>query len=392
VIIKNQSDFPDPTNGTITLENGVVYAADGFVTVDTPLELSGISPLIGRHGAADGFIFTGSGTMLQGDGAFMARDLYLHAPGETVFGLDADNTTEMLVESISLSDAAGLGNISSLGTISGYRVPSIKGCNFENFDSGLTFTGTSDKIFISSSPFRGVDASNVTILEFDENLDTGIIDMPNNYVKGVQSDTEVIRVDANASIGQIFQYRGTTHGSTVTKANILNGVAEKDKVGYQVTDSYPLADSVGVANYTLDSSSTVTISSQASDRFDASAYVTIPGATTPIVSKRFTHNNNEITYDGVRDANIDLHARISAGTATGDVIALAWFNNGSLVTGSATSVKTQGTGQAIETLLTSFGTDANVRNGDTYDVRVANLDSTNDIDVGELDGRLKGEF
>lgn len=389
-VIRDQADLPDPSNGTISLETGTVYAPKGFVTTDTPFDLQAgqPAPIVGRHGSTDGFIYTGGGTMFQGAGPHMARDCYFHAPGGTMYGLSAPNTTEMLVESCAFSDAAGIGSIVSLGTVDGYRVPTWKGCNFEDFAGGFTFTGSPDKIFFRGCPMRSVSAPNATILQFGANLNVDIVDMPNNYVKDVQSDTEVVNVDPSATINTIFQYRGNTHDSTVQESNILTGAAGVDQVGYRVSDSFPLSNSKSFADYTLDANSTATITTQASDKTDGDAYVRVPGTTTTGGLARFTHTDNLATYIGKRDRIANMTATLSLGTGTSDEVAAAFFKNASLVSGPPSRVQMNQQGGGVAKALTITAIEDSTTTDDEFDVRVANLGSTTDIDIGELNAKI----
>jgi len=395
-LISDSKDLPfDSNSNEHILKDDTVYKFDGFITSPYPIRLGNSTPLIGNHGATDGFIHTGMSTAIKGNGSgFFARDMYLHAPGGTVFDLTGTTSEEMLVESISISDAAGLGNIANLGTIDGFRVPSIKGCNFGNFDAGLLFTGTSEKIFISSSPFRGVTESGVTILDFDAGCTVGIVDLPNNYVKSVQSDTEVVRVDPSATVDDVFQYRGNTHDSSVTISNILTGAAGTEQIGYLVEGSFRLSDSTVAANYSLNSSSTTTITEQASSKTDESAYVKITGPTTTVIDERFTTGDNSVTYEGKKDTEMQLTANLAIGgdaAGNGDIVSAAWFKNGSIVAGTPTRVDTPGRGNQVAVALTVVGIDPDASTDDSYEVRIANLDSVSNIDVGEFDGLLQGD-
>lgn len=386
--ITEQADLPSPTSGTHSLEDNTAYHFVGFVDSPYGLELGSSTPLVGTHGALSGFIHTGGATAITGTNAgYFARDLYLHAPGGTMYDLTGDQSTEMLVESVSHSDAAGLGSIASLGTIEGYRVPTFKDTNFEDFDAGLTLTGTPNKIFFDSCPFRSVSASNVTILDFDENLSCSIVDMSENYVKSVQSDTQVVYVDPAATISRIFQYRGTTHDSTVARSNILNGAAGFEVLGYRVSDSFPLVNSGVIAQYSLDSTTTVTISSTATSKTDGAAYVSVGGSTSSFALERFSHTSpNQATYNGNRTRLLDLTASLAVGN--GDLIAAAFFLNGSLLSGTATRIQTDATAGGVDKSLTVPGVAGSINNGDTLDVRLANLTSTTDIEVGEMNVKM----
>jgi hypothetical protein len=390
-VVRSADDLPDANGGVRQLEAGTTYLFADFVTDPATLELapSPGSPLIGWHGGQSGYIHTGGGTVIQGtDAPVFMRNASFSGPGATMFDLTATTGVEVLVESCSFADPANLGNLASLGTIDGYRVPSFKGCNFEDFNAGLTFTGTSDKIFLSECPLRTVTASGVTILEFDADFETEVVDITDCYVKDVQSDTEVIRVDPGATITEIFQYRGVTHEETVSAANILTGAASVAGRDYRVTDSFPLENSKGYIDYTLGTEATTTINTQAGSKTDTAAYERVAGNTTELTSARFDHADNLVTYRGKRARILELTATLSMGTGTSDTVAAAWFQNGSIVPGTPTRVQMNQQGGGVAKSLTITGIESNAATGDEFDVRVANLGSTTDIDVGELTAKL----
>lgn len=388
-VISEADDLPDPSGGTHPLEPMTAYLFDSFITSDFGLELAPGAALMGYHGGVSGFIHTGGNTALVGtDADHLMRDMYVHAPGGTLYDLTATQDQEMLVESCSFSDAIGMGDMASLGTVSGFRAPSWKGVNFENFQTGLTLDGTPDKIFFEGCPMRGISAAGVTILTFADTLDVDIVDMSNNYVKGVQADTEVVRAGAGATPNDIFQYRGTTHDSAVTLSNILNGEAGDDVVGYRVRDSYPLPDSRVAASYTLDSVTTTTINTQAASKLDGAAYERVAGTTTAENGDRVNQTDNSIEYIGRRVRYIEVSAVLSVGTGNDNELAAAWFRNGNLIPGSTISLTMNGQAGGIDKQLTTVGIVEDFTTGDTVDVRVANLDSTTDITVADLNTQL----
>jgi hypothetical protein len=316
-IINSVGDLPEADdNGEIHLTDDRAYAFHDFIMSSDTLVLGDRTPILGTHGSMAGFIHTDGGTAIKAtDDPVFLRNLYIHALGGTAFDFSADDTTEILVESVSLSDAAALGNMSDIGTVDGYRVPSFKGCNFEDFDSGFTFTGTSKKIFFSECPFRGVTADSVTVLEFDADCDTDIVDITDCYMKGLQSDTKV--VDVAGTINEIFQYRGTTHNSGVTKDNILNGSVGTEAVGTRVSDCFPLGDSDVSGSVSLDSSTTVT---------DSGSSATEIGGTTTLRNAERTDSPNagELRYIGKDDRTADVTAVVSvSGSNTEFQIAIA---------------------------------------------------------------------
>lgn len=301
VQVTGEDDLPGPSNGTITLTGLTNYLFVGVPTLTTPIEMPSIPcALKGFHGGTSGFIYDGSGAAIRGSGHVFIENMRVEAPGHTIFDVSGDQSTEFHVVNSSFSDASGMGRIGSLGTIDGYRVPAFKDCNFEEFDSGLTYTGTPDKIFFSGCPFRNIDPSSVKILTFDANLDTDIVDITDCYIKSVQSDTVVIDVDSSASIGEVFQYRGNTHDPSVTGSNILTGQASVDSLRFRVRDSYPLEDSGATASLDYDSandSETVTGSGSSATQ------VTVPTSVTN--AERFSQSSNGVlSYDATFDSKV----------------------------------------------------------------------------------------
>jgi hypothetical protein len=325
-IITQQSDLPGPTNGTHTLADNTAYIFSGFVDSPYGLELGNASVLMGRHGGIDGFIHTGGNTALTGtDAGFFARDMTFMAPGGTMFNLSADQTTEMLVESVSFSDAAGIGQISSLGDITGYRVPSFKGCNFEDFADGLTFHGDADKVFISNSPFRTVTASGVDMLTLAGGSSIQIVDFSNNYVKDVQSDTVVWKVESGGEPSEVFQYRGNTHDTSITISNILTGPnADKDKEPFFISESYPLGNTAIIGETHNDSGGTVTISTQ-----DTFTPINIPS--TADTTLRFSQvADGKLQYEGSKQVIAEANLTASFYGANGDIYTFGVAFNGNI--------------------------------------------------------------
>lgn len=376
VNVFSSADLPAPTNGRHTLQDNTVYRFYGFVTSPYGIELGNATPLVGRHGAADGFIHTGTNTALVGtDAGFFARDLYFHAPGGTMFGLSANASTEMLVESCSFSDAAGIGQIGSLGTISGYRVPSFKGCNFEEFAGGITFDGSPRKIFFEGCPFRNITASGVTIVTLASTLDTEIAKLSTDcYVKDVVADTEVLRTEPGGEPGEYLKIINVdVLDPDLQRSNILTGALSGESVGVIVTDSYPLANSKVTADLDLDAATTVTGSGAGPARV-AGANIT---STTTLMNAERTSKPTEgvIRYGGKPDQKLTVHTNMSVSGANTE-FAVYLGKNGSVIPRSrslgflANSSSPTGTVSLAEIELTT---------GDTVSAYLENTGGTKDL-------------
>lgn len=141
-----------------------------------------------------------------------------------------------------------------------------------------------------------------------------------------------------------------------------------------------------VADFTLDpTTSTVTIDTQASDKFDGDAYARIPGATTAGFQNGLAVvGDNEIEYQLGISVAIELTAHIEASTGASEVLSCAWFRNDNIIDATATRFRVRSLGGGLAGTVVSTGVSEEVTRGDTFGVRVANIGSTNDITVGEV--------
>lgn len=386
--ISSVEDLPPVEDGFHQLEDMTEYRINGFVSIENGIELGTNTPVKGFHGGSSGLIYSGGGTVFKADNqpAFI-NDLFVLAPNATLFDLvGGDN--DLVIDSLSTKDVMQMGNIANLGVIEGFRVPSFKGCNFEDFNGGLTFTGNSDKIFIEGTPFRNT-GEDVKIFEFDAALKTGIIDIVDCYITKVQSDTEVVYVHPNAIIEQQFQYRGTTHEESVTRTNIIAGSVDKNSEPFWVTDSYPLADTTIYGSYDIDDVGTIEITSQAVNEEDEAAYVMSDIPTTAKGLARFEHTSpSQLEYVGKRKRSIQIDYSVAGSTGDNEVLLFAMFKNGSLLPGSVTRFLVQQLDFAGGSTIAGSGAGKviveEVEPNDVFDIRLANLGSTNNIDVKEL--------
>lgn len=373
--VDSVGDLPDPNDqGERVLRDNHAYVFHEIVVGTEPLVYGDSTPLVGTHGSKSGYVNAAGTTCLKAtDKNVFAIDMYFHCPGGEVLNSSGDATHELQFERCAFSDAAGLGNIGSLGTIDGHRVPAFKSCNFEHFDGGFTFDGTPDKVFFETCPFRSVDSAGVTCITLASTIDVDLVDMPSNYVKEVQPDTEVIRVEAGATISDVFQYRGTLHDTSVAKDNILNGQAAVDAVGFLVQGCYPLRDSAVVGELSLDSPTTITISS--SGVYNAIGGTTSLGNESERVSEQ---SDGVFQYDGKQDSNVSVTASLSVEANNGDVVRGAIFKNGTVEPTSASQTTVSG-GGAPSTLVVTGVED--LVTGDTVEIRLQNESAANDITV-----------
>lgn len=367
----SSDDLPNPTNGTHTLAGQTAYVFNGFVTSPYGLDISNGPVLLGRHASMDGFIHTGGATAITGTGGYFQAKLYVHAPGGTIYDLTANQSTEMLVTDSAFSDAAGLGDIASLGTVTGYRVPTWKNCNFEDFAGGLTFDGSPDKIFFSSSPFRTVTASSVDILTLAGSSDVRIVDFVDNYVKDVQSDTVMWRIESGGEPAEVFQYRGTLHDTSFNDDNAIVGPNASPTVEpFWVADSHPVRDSSVTGELYLDSETTVSIGTQ-------DQWYEVNGSTLTGNEAERTQqpNNGTIEYVGAKDVNVQVTVTTSFTGSNGRTYEIAIAKNGTVEPASTMEVEASGKNAPVNP---STGAIEDLQNGDTISLQVRNRDGTGD--------------
>lgn len=373
-IISEYDDLPLPSNGTHTLEDQTAYRFAGFITSPYGLELGTATPIMGSHGSLDGFIHTGGNTAIVGSNAgYFARELYIHAPGGTIYDLTGDQTTEILVQSINSNDAAGLGGIVNLGTIDGMRVPAFKGCNFGDFASGLTFDGAPEKVLVGDCPFRAIDTADVTILNFPSTFSTEIVQLKGNYVTGVRSDTQVVDVDASSIPSEIFEYVNNTHGTTVERTNILNGGVGVQEVGSKVVASYPLRDSSVAGEMHNTISGEVTLGT-------ADTWEVINISSNVDEKERMEKAADGILrYIGRPSKRLKIAFNVSFYGANGSVYTFGLRKNGNTIpTSHTSSVEARGTQANVAVPVSAS---AEVVTGDEISIEVKNEDGTSNPNI-----------
>lgn len=382
VKVSSTNELPPVSNGRHQLEDGTSYKFIGEVESENGLELNGSSPLIGNHRETDWFIYTGGGTAVTGtDADYIQTNMSINATGGTVFSLNGATDSECIIDSSFLADDQNRGNISDLGTVEGFRSPTFNQLGVRDFDSGLTFTGTTGRVSIDDCIVRDIIESGVTAFTFDADFTADNVTISNSFTTDVQSDTEVVRVNASATINEIFEYIGNGHESSVTKSNILTGAAGVGQVGYSVTDAFPLADSTAVGELSADSvGNTITIGSQ-NTWVEIDDFATSEGADV----ERFQQSSNgTLQYIGKSDKKIFVSVNMTLITG-GDTVSITISKNGTRQdsslqeTQSAAGVPIPTTVSAVTELTTDDEVEVQIRNDDSSSnitARTFNLNTT----------------
>ena len=388
VIVSEESDLPSPdSNDNINLEDSHLYFFENMISSTASLMLGENTPIIGLHGGKSGFIHTGEKTAIQDNGnVFFMRDISFSAPGGTMFDIDGGSLdTEFLVESCSFNDFAGMGNIASLGTIKNFRVPTFKGCNFENFESGLQFEGASDKIFFSSSVFRDVPETTepVTIINFDANYDIDIADITDCYIKDVQDDTVFWNIETGGKPNQITILKGTTFDDSIIKSNILTGEADPTNIRVKTDSNYPIANSAPTGSLIDEPAEDYTVVGSGTEdtRIEMTDNQELVND-----SKISTPENGVVQYDDVYDVRININVTLQVTTTTDSfIVKLYRSQKGSEEWNEVTDFALYGSKRANETAATVTGSKiCEASSGCQFALYIQNLDGSADLDISNF--------
>lgn len=379
VLVADESDLPDPSGGELHLESKTTYLFVDHVLSNHTLVQDELTFLAALAPASGGFHHLGEDTALKArDVHSVVQNVALSAPGGQVFDLESERdgaarNKDHYWTHVTIQDFLDLGTNQKIGRIKGYRVPTFKNCNLEDFAEGLDILGSSEKVFFGTCPFRNVKSVDATILNFRDGH-TEIVDLANNYVKKIRQDTEVINVQSSYNIKDIFQYRGTTHDGSVSKGNILNGSVGVDQVGTKVSDSFPIGDSAVVGEIGLDSSGTVSGSGSG---------VTEVGLATTLESgaaRTSQPEDGHLQYDAKADGTLRAVLRIGvSGDNTTFTVGIAL--NGSELSRSVADAATKDS-NSTEAVTTQ--TRIELETGDTLSATIENTGGSTDLIVDSL--------
>lgn len=393
-IINDASQLPNPSSGISTLDASKLYLIDGTVdiqnaNIDT-IDINGAT-LRGTHAAIDTLLTTGAGPLLQARGtdAYISR-VALSAPSGVVLDLDAQDAAAALADKQQfLFDIAVIADANDLGSITGYKAQSFKFNAFQNFDAGLTHDGDPQKVFYSESIFRNT-ADSVVAITLADGITVDVVDITGNYFYNFGSSPTALDVvngptDGGTNpVSRQAAYVRNFHGSNFTQSNILSGVSFETP-GWSIVSSAPLADSTVLGDYSLDSPTATTISSQ-------DTYNPVNGTTTAGTTERWKKSgDNEFQYTGKVSEVISIEVKMSIEAASTTIGVAIEYHNGtswSVLQQSEMTYETGGAGSAV-----AAPTSANKRfsTNDKFRVVVKDIDGTNDITVNQMNVTARGK-
>jgi hypothetical protein len=245
--------------------------------------------------------------------------------------------------------------------ITGFNVQSFKQCYIEAAD-GITFDGTTNKIFVSESPFYGIVGSAMTLAS------TLVADVADIVTCFYKFDSPGVGLTAQAG----YNVReGLLRGSLrVGNAVPLSGLAASN-LNWNMTDNSGIANSRIVGGLYLTASVETVITT-------INTPVKVLGTTTPLaINERFISTvNNRITYVGIQPT-VGMFTGTYA-IAAGNNAQLAFYiaKNGVLLTESISLVRV-GTGadERAGTVIALL----NMVNGDYVEIFAENKGGTGNL-------------
>lgn len=203
----------------------------------------------------------------------------------------------------------------SAGIITGWNVQSVKQCYIEAAD-GLTFGGTTRKVFISETPFYGITGSAIRLAS---TLNVRVIDIVTCFFK---FDAPGVAVEAQA---------GYTFSTANLRGSLIDGTAlplaglAPSNIGWRMTNNSGIADSrvIGVASLNT---------AIATDIVTAGVAVKVAGTTVPwSINERFSHSNGRLTYTGIEPVTVDISGTYSIASSNNQALSFYIAVNGVII-------------------------------------------------------------
>jgi hypothetical protein len=315
IVVQSDEDLPLPSGGVHELEDDTYYQFNGTVTSSNSIRFGNNTMIGGLHFGVDRFVYTGTGTALTGTNANVYIDtLSVSAPSGTAINVSGTTATELLANYVEFN------NCNSLGTITGFRRPSLMTCTFDTFNTGLTFAGTSTKIFVSACPFRNA-AANSTCVTIGATVNTPIIDIVDNYFgRTTPGNVTGVSLVTGATVSTYGIFRGNTFEFITTPTTGFDSTTP----GWGFVNNSGIADSTTVGEYFMDDNATATT-------LTVNTWTKVAGATTAgILERTSMPQNNRLQILSIQ-GQIKLQATAALsilGTSNNQVVEVAIYKNG----------------------------------------------------------------
>ncbi|RRO20326.1 hypothetical protein [Flavobacteriaceae bacterium 14752] len=308
VLVKSQSDFPEASAGTITLDTNTYYEINGIVVLDTPIVMNGA--YIAGLDATQDVLSKTSGNVFEGSGGSI-RNVSITG-GSNVFSINSG--ASLLVQNCIISGMADVGTVSGVGFVF------LNNVQYLNNTNGIEYSNISN-LLLNNQAWHGDNSG--TFEKFTGSFD--LIGKASGF-SIVNAAAVAIDVSANPTVGDaiidgtvfsgtsssfINNYTGLPTGHNFTKEWFVQAAG--------IDDEY---DDIATGDFYYDGSLTTGYSESITDN----TAFKLSGNTNSSNLLRFSSAvNNRLTYLGKDSRTFRINASLSVRGIETDGIFYTFF-------------------------------------------------------------------
>ena len=369
VIVSEKSDFPEPTEGQILLEENKTYFIYGDIDLTGDrIVTQGTNAIIGSSSETSSLTSTGIGAdeLINSKYTLVMQNITIKTVDKA---LEIDGTGN----NVALDWAAvNFARVTEIGTIKDVRNFIYKSGAFLS-SQGLKFNGTIGTISFSGSNLIG---DGTTADDLIEVLPTATINRRFRiFLSNINTNmpTTGINVSASADIpNEGFILNTVNFEGTGTYLTGLDYTS--NKASFKACTG--IVNSDEIAQYFMNGNETATTITT------VGTAVKVAGTTTPAsFNQKFDHSNNRATYVGSRTRFFKVTATLSVESGNNNEIGIYIAKNDTLLTESEIYITTNAGGRAENGMVQTI---VELAQDDYVEIFVQNDTSTTDVIVSEL--------
>lgn len=372
LLVSSVADLPVAVAGIRTLPANTLVEIAGVIDLGSDaLVLSAGTVIRGLNPGGDGILTLNTGGAIRATnvGQVILREFFIASPAGPALAL-----TGPIEVHCNLFFVGFLGCL-SIGTITGFKVAALEMCYCGPFGAtlsagGITFAGTSSKIFVFGMPFEDLSGGSAITLAADVVCD--VVDVAHSFFK-YDAPAVGLTVTPGATVG-----RGLFASNLFPAVNTMTPLVglSSASVNWRIVDNNGLRDSRVLGSMYISSTAITAIATQ-------NIPVKIAGTTTPnVLNERFSHTNNRLTYTGEDLAFVEVLSIISIDAAANNKQFTCYITkNGQIVAGSGSTMLVS-SGTDVRSLTCATLVELSI--GDYVEVWVENDSDDTDLTVTAL--------
>jgi len=374
VLVKQKSDFPNPSGGVITLLSNTDYEINGLINLgNDKIALNGSNVIFGENPELDILLTNNAQALIEGrDAGAIIDRLSLINPSGPIF--DVADVTTPSINSLFVTSSVLIDSI-SVGIFKDLQIVQFEKCAFQSLNNGVSFDGI-ENVGIR---FNGNIVENTvagTLIDLGASV-AQAISMDHNFIESSAGLVFLSGASGGANVatnGQASVISNTTFGGNLPT---LSGITTSD-FGWEfdLNNTIPDSDRIGSLYMTNNIVPTTFLAALTPTKVLGT---TIAGTNI----QRFSMSaSNQLTYDDLKTFNTTISYSVTVVRTSGTgnrLVRFYIYKNGALLVGSTQALEVDNR----ERTLTIIGNDL-TSNGDYYELWISNEDNTNDMTVTEL--------